>query len=218
MVRPAFDTTLADLADISVSVNRTTSQATETQPCIATVTIPAHLLQQILTCASLHMSDNPFVPRPEIGDLAEVIASNNAVDQDWHWEMRDTIEILSARCSVAQSPDYPQNGLNKERSVASDRQFRALKKGWDEKAKVEAEAIDSSTPEGMKARWDALNVKPLRDKQIVGLMATLLEGEKPQGFAWNIVAPLFENYRKEAAKAAKGAEAISAARKLLGGT
>jgi hypothetical protein len=201
MVRPAFDPTLADLADISVTVNRATSRATATEPCIATVTIPAHILQQILTAASLHMSDNKFLPRPEVGDLAEVIAKNNAVDQDWHWEMRDTIEILSARCSVAQSPDFPQNGVFKERN---------------DKAKTAAEESDPLTSEGMKARWDALNVKPLDKRKIVGLMATLLKGDASQGFAWNVVAPLFESYRKEAHKATKADEAIRAARKVLG--
>lgn len=216
MVRPAFDETLADLADITVSVNRTTAQATATKPCIATVTIPAHLLQQILTCASLHMSDNPFQPEPEVGDMAEVIAENNAASQDWHWEMRDTIEILSARCSVAQSPDYPQNGLAKERGVGTDRKHRELFAKMDKDAKAKAETIDPETPEGMKARWDALNVKPLRDKQIVGLMAKLLEGEAPQGFSWNVVAPLFENYRAAAFKATKADEAIRSARKVLG--
>jgi len=216
MVRPAFDTTLADLADITVSVNRTTAQATADKPCIATVSIPAHLLQQILTAASLHMSDNPFQPRPEVGDMAEVIAQNNAVDQDWHWEMRDAIEILSARCSVAQSPDYPQNGLAKERSVVSDREFRPTKQKWAAEAKDKAEALDADSPEGMKARWDAMNVKPLDNRKIIGLMAKLLEGEAPQGYAWSIVAPLFENYRKEAQKATKADEAIKAARKVLG--
>jgi hypothetical protein len=216
MVRPAFDPTLADLADISVTVNRATSRATATEPCIATVTIPAHILQQILTAASLHMSDNKFLPRPEVGDLAEVIAKNNAVDQDWHWEMRDTIEILSARCSVAQSPDFPQNGVFKERSVASDREHRAMMQEWNDKAKTAAEESDPLTSEGMKARWDALNVKPLDKRKIVGLMATLLKGDASQGFAWNVVAPLFESYRKEAHKATKADEAIRAARKVLG--
>ncbi len=217
MVRPAFDTTLADLADISVSVNRTTAQATATKPCIATVTIPAHLLQQILTAASLHMSDNPFQPEPEVGDHADMIAQNNATSQDWHWEMRDTIDILSARCSVAQSPDFPQNGQAKERSVATDRKHRELFAIMDRDERAKAEATDANTPDGLRARWNALNIKPLSNKQIVGLMVKLMEGKAPEGYSWNIVAPLFENYRKAMQKAEAADHAIKAARKVLGG-
>lgn len=209
MVRPAFDETLADLASITATVNRTTAQASATEPCIATVTIPAHLLQSILTAASLHYSDNPHVPKPEVGEHAEMIASNNAQSQDWYWEMRDTIEILSARVSVAQAPDYPQNGLAKERGVATDRKHRALFAKMDKDQRAAAEATDPTTLEGLTARWDAANIEPLTDGQMLKLMAELSRGVTPF-YKADDVTQLFERWRKDSSDLEKARTRLSA--------
>lgn len=213
MVRPAFDQTLADLANITVTASRPVALASRENPSMLTVTIESGLFQQILTAASLHMSDNRFQPKPEIGDYAETIAENNAANQDWHWMMEDTINILTARASKAA---HGTNGSDKEDSLKSTRSSRELMAKMDKDDKAKAEALDPETPEGVMARWDAANVNPLSNRQIADLMGKLL-AESDTAVAWEIAAPLFETYRREASKLEKLEKRVASARNALNG-
>jgi hypothetical protein len=213
-MRYVFDETLSDLETITATVNRTVAEATAKEPSIVTLTIESGLLQQILTAASLHMHENPFVPKPEVGDMAEVIAQNNEEGQDWHYLMRDAIEIVSARASKAAHPKN-SGGEEKERRVRDDRKHRKLMAQWKKDEKVKAEATDPNTPEGIKARWDAMGIKPLDSRKIVGLMITLMEQDAP--VAHDVAVQMFEAYRQEASKVVKLEERVSTARRALGG-
>jgi hypothetical protein len=123
MGRFVHDETLSDLSTITASCNITTAQASQNNPCIATVTIEASTLQQILTLANLYLYDNPF--RPDVVDenttMRDVVEQNNQEGQDRHDLLRDTIEVLSGRLSVAASPDY---GKSNDDSVVLTRQTR----------------------------------------------------------------------------------------------
>jgi len=214
MTRPAFDETLSDLADITATVNRTVAQASAENPSIVTLTIESGLLQQILTAASLHMSDFPFVPKPEVGEYADIIAENNVEAQDWHWRMRDAIEIVGARASQAAHPDSGR-GRQRELGLATDRKHRALFAKMDAEQREKAEQTEPNTAEGLKARWEALNVSPLGDASFVDLMATLLQNTSP--LSHETACRLFEKVRREASRANKAEKRVVAAVTALQG-
>lgn len=211
MGRYALDATLSDLSDITATVNHPVSEATRENPSLVTLTMESGRLQQILTAASLHMSDTRFVPKPEVGEHASIIAENNRESQDWHYLMEDAIEVATARASAAA---HPNSHNDRERSVVSRREFRAMQESWDKEAREKAEATDPNTKEGIEARWDALNPKKMDAKQTLDLMIKLMEKDTPLDH--EVAVRLFESYRVAQKSAEEADERVKAARKILG--
>lgn len=204
----AYDETLADLKDnLSVSVNRTRVEATAKDPMMATVTLPAHVLSNLLTMASLHASESEdaFVPKPEEGDMKEVIAENNEESRRYFWMMRDTIDYLTGALSKAADPQY---GDDRQRSIATTRSIRKMDRNRPSPEKV--------TPDQIRERWNALGIHPLRDGELVGLMLMLLDNAD-QPLAWDVAVRLLESFRREAQKADRADQRVQDALKALRG-
>lgn len=223
MGRYVHDETLSDLAGINASCNITTAQAERDKPCMATVTIEAALLQQILTCASLHLYDNPFRPEPVAGEYASMIEQNNEEGQDWHDLMRDAIEVLTGRLSKAQSPDYGQLKDDSVRTTRKIRKMDATRASMADRAQGERDDADlaagetpkpDNTIEGLRAWFSAQDVRPLTGAELVGLH--ILLRDEPRPVDAKVVMGLLASLKKEAADAASRKTAIDNVLKVLG--
>ncbi len=89
--------------------------------------IPYRDIKSILTSASLHHYDNPYNPMPEVGELASIIAENNAENQAWHDNQHKLINYLLKELDDAVRGEYkkaPATKAQRLRKVKEDRDFR----------------------------------------------------------------------------------------------
>jgi hypothetical protein len=221
MGRFVHDETLSDLADITASCNITTGQATADKPCMVTVTIEASRLQEILTCARLHLYDNPFRP-----DIREIVEQNNQAGQDWHDLMADTIEVLAGRVSMAQCPE--QSHRLKDDSVALTRKIRKemarIKTGamvlrhQGERVDADLAAGETLQPDdtlkGLQSWFTAQNAQPLTGSEMVGLYKTMRD--EPRAVEAKIAMALIASLQKANEEAETAKERVAAAKKALG--
>lgn len=157
-VEPAFDVSLSDLKDFTVSYDK--------ESRLATVVIDASVLNQLLTVASLYTYDNPpkLEPIDPEYELADVVRANNRDAERYKWNLRDTINILTGRLSVATSPDY---GKSKDEEVSRDRKWR--------KFTPEITPKDADEASRESERWLNSQTSPLVD--LPSIQAKLVRNE-----------------------------------------
>ena len=211
-VVPAFDETLSDLkAVLSVTCDITRSEATAERQMMATVTLPATTLHNILTAASLHNYDeeDKFVAKPGADEY-------NDASRQYYWDQRDCIDYLTGQLSVATSPDY---GDSKEQSIATSRKCRHsmyLAHKAAEKAGQPAPEKPKTTAEELKEKFEALNPSPLKAGEVVGLMVKLMENPDRE-VSWDVAMRLFESFRQVSAEKEKVNERLAAVERALRG-
>jgi hypothetical protein len=217
MTRAVFDTTLADLAHIKVTAITTLIDAERDNPAKVNVEIESAVLSSILTSARLHFYDHPYRPKAidPNSSMVEIAKQNEEESRDWHWMMEDTIEVLSGRLAVAVIPERHYD--LKDESVASRRKMRpvVMKMDAEDKAKHLAKADD--TPEGLRSWVASTNTEALDDLEVDNLIRGLRK-DPTKEISPEVVMGLLAAYIEQKAAADSAKTAMSAARRVLGGS
>lgn len=83
--------------------------------------IPEGMLHSILTIASLYDHEHPFVPKAEVGPLADLIRRNNIVSAEWVKARRFVLDALNPIYTNRDDSKLPLKERLRER--AAERRF-----------------------------------------------------------------------------------------------